>query len=156
MSTPRKRADALTPAMHRFLNTIVADGLVREKNAPPGFFQMPEGNAGVRIANAAWRLRVLVIVGGYVGGIDKALARELLRKHDLGTLPEGVYVHQDGRVTDKTALIGKVRRTGASRGEACRWYVEEPEGVDGMYDDTAGAGRAICRKLGYTPTPEAA
>lgn len=152
MSTPKKRPGQLTQAVYRFLTIIVADGLVREENAPPGFYQMPEGNAGVRVSNAAHRLGVLVIVGGYVGGIDKVKARALLREHDKGTLPDGAVASMDGRVSYKTRLLGTLRRSGASRGTTVRWYVDSTvagvPAVAGDFGDRIEAARAICKAAG--------
>lgn len=152
MTAPKKRAGALTPAVYKFLSQLVhprGHGLVRA----PGdaeFWHTPSGTTGTRVTNDAVRLGVLTLAGGYIASIDKVKARALLRQHDLGTLPEGVEVAGDGRVVHRAALLGRLRRTGAGRGETCRWLVEieDGEGVPGVFNDRIVAARALCKHRG--------
>ena len=158
MSTSKKRAGELTPAVYRFLSQLVrpqelgGHGLVRA----PGdaeFYFTPPGTTGTRVTNNAVRLQVITLVAGYIATIDKVRARMLLRQHDKGTLPEGVYVHMDGRVTDKAQKIGEVIRSGAGRGMSVRWSAaleNHPATIPGTFENRIDAGRAICRVLGYT------
>jgi hypothetical protein len=167
MTAPKKRPGALTPAVYRFLSQLVrpgGHGLVRA----PGdaeFWFTPSGTTGTRVTNDAVRLGVVTLSAGYIATIDKVKARVLLRQHDLGTLPEGVEIAGDGRVTLRTRLLGRLRRSGAGRGETCRWSIEVDDDApvaggateriavaSASFDDRIQAARALCKHLGM-PLP---
>lgn len=151
-------ASKITPAVYRFLLELLADKLLRVDGS--SFWHMPSGTAGTRVANATARLGVITLHDWQIATVDKPKIRELVRQHDLRTLPHGVKITSGYSVLHNGRKIGEVSRTGAGRGGKVRYFGRaEQDGLEidvpGSFDERWQAGRAICKALGMALPGEA-
>lgn len=148
MSTDTINRASLTPALVRYLRRILDE---QPLSGDGGLLRVPPGTTGTRVAGQAARLGVVTIREDMVAR-DIPKIRAALRVHDLGTLPEGVVVEVNGRVTHLTKLLGTLRRTGAARGSKPRWFVDSTglgiPLISGDFDDRTQAARALCKASG--------
>lgn len=146
----------VTPGLYKFCKLILDDGL-EPCDPPNGLFKIPFGNAPMRVANLAAARGVLTITAGYIGGVDKVKARDLVRAADRLKLPEGVTVTPGYAVVFDRHRIGLVGRGGAPRGTkvkysgtVCASETCAEQHIPGPFDTRVEAARAICKALGMS------